>query len=151
MTRPDYAMPRFGGTAALESRACARLVLIEGGCGKASGTRAGASCARGAQGRLSIGQSAALVVFAVALVGALVVAALVADGLSSSVTSRHIASLPEQELVVRDGDSLWGIADSLGVDGVSTADVVTWICERNGLDAASLVSGQTLVVPASAS
>lgn len=148
MTRTDYAMPRFDGTAALESRACARLVLIEGGCGKASGTRAGASCARG---RLSIGQSAALVVFAVALVGVLAAAALVADGLSSSVTSRHIASLPEQELVVRDGDSLWGIADSLGVDGVSTADVVTWICERNGLDAASLVSGQTLVVPASAS
>lgn len=148
MTRTNYAMPRFDGTAALESRPCVRLVLIEGGCGKASGTRAGASPARG---RLSIGQSAALVVFAVALVGALAVAALVADGLSSSVTTRHIASLPEQELVVRDGDSLWGIADSLGVDGVSTADVVTWIRERNGLDAALLVSGQTLVVPASAS
>ncbi len=148
MTRTNYAMPRFDGTAALESRPCARLVLIEGGCGKASGARASVPSARG---RLSLGQSMALVVFAVALVGVLAVAGLVADGLSASATSRRIASLPEQELVVRDGDSLWGIADSLGVDGVSTADVVTWITERNGLDTALLVSGQRLVVPASAS
>lgn len=141
MTRSSYATPAFDGTAALKPRPGARLVLIEGG-------RPASSEREGRARPLTLGQSAAFLVLGALVVAALCLASALADGLAAGASEGVLSGLPEQELVVRDGDSLWSIASSLELTGVSTADVASWISERNDLLDSMLRTGQTLVVPA---
>lgn len=141
MTRTSYATPAFDGTAALKPRPGARLVLIEGGRSAATER---AEMARS----LSVWQSVAFLVLGALLAFALCAASVLADELSSAATEGLLAGLPEQEHVVHDGDSLWSIAASLDLTGVSTEDVASWIFERNALSDSMLLTGQTLVVPA---
>ena len=49
--------------------------------------------------------------------------------------------------VVRDGDSLWGIAETLSA-GEDPRPIVDAIVEANHVDPAALTPGQTLVIPA---
>ncbi len=139
MTRTSYAMPAFDGTAALEQRP--HLVLIRGGLsprrehGRVSG-------------RLTPRQSLAFVALGVIVALALCAVSVATDARVAQARERAISQLPEQELVVRDGDSLWSIASSLGIQDVTASDLVSWISERNGLDDALLSAGQRLVVPA---
>lgn len=142
MTRSSYAAPSFDGTAALKERTRPNLVLIEGG------RRDGAD-ARPAR-PLSLRQSLLFVLLGVLLVGALCAASALVDDWSRASVAATIDDLPERELVARDGDSLWSIAESVDVPGVATSDVVSWISERNGLSDALLLSGQRLVVPGDA-
>ena len=51
--------------------------------------------------------------------------------------------------MVREGDSLWQIAEAHPVEGRSVADVVQWIQHTNGLNNATLFVGQVLIVPMS--
>lgn len=141
MTRSSYAAPCFDGTAALKERTRPSLVLIEGGRGAAD--------ARPAR-PLSLRQSLLFVLLGVLLVGALCAASALVDDWSRASVAATIDDLPERELVARDGDSLWSIAESVDVPGVATSDVVSWISERNGLSDALLLSGQRLVVPGDA-
>ena len=130
----------FDGTAALKPSPRAHLVLIEGGRRPVRGRRPSVT-------PLTFGQSCLLVLVGVLLVGALGLAAAVSGALSAASLEQTLSELPERELVVRDGDSLWSIAESLEVEDVATADVVSWISERNGLSDALLVAGQRLTVP----
>lgn len=132
----------FDGTAALKPSPRAHLVLIEGG-------RRSARAQRPVVTPLTFRQSCLLLLVGVLVVGALGLAAVVSDALSAASLERTLSELPERELVVRDGDSLWSIAESLEVEDVATADVVSWISERNGLSDALLVAGQRLTVPSS--
>jgi hypothetical protein len=62
--------------------------------------------------------------------------------------TRAVNSTTYEELVVQQGDSLWTIAASNGIDGLDTAHVVKVIEQRNGLTEAGLHPGQRLFVPA---
>ncbi len=146
MTNASCLDPRFDGTAALKARQRASLVLIEGGR-----ARTDAAADSAASTGLSPRQSLALVVFGVLFVGALCVTSLLSDHLFAARGAQALSGLPEQEVVVADGASLWSIAESLDVEGIPTADVVTWISERNDLSDALLTVGQRLVVPGSPS
>lgn len=129
----------FDGTAALETRRQPHLVLIEGGRGHVREER------RPQPSRLSLGQYLCALGCVALLVGALCVASLVSDALGVGSRAQALSQLPEATVVVQDGDTLWGIAESLGVD-VPTRELVSWITERNDVSAA-IVAGQTLVVP----
>ena len=50
-------------------------------------------------------------------------------------------------VTVESGQSLWSLAEQLA-PGVATADVVADLVAVNGLDGASVVPGQVLIVPA---
>ena len=58
-----------------------------------------------------------------------------------------ISSQPTEVMHVCEGDTIWGIARSHQVDGVSTIELVQWLRERNGLSSACLFPGQALLVP----
>ena len=141
MTRTSYATPAFDGTAALKPRSGARLVLIEGGRSAATER---AEMAR----PLSVWQSMAFLALGALLLFALCAASVLTDELASDASEGVLSGLGEQELIVHDGDSLWSIASSLDLTGVSTEDVASWIFERNALSDSMLLTGQTLVVPA---
>lgn len=66
---------------------------------------------------------------------------------SVSVVSQTLGQLPTSEHVVRDGETLWGIASDCGLDGVATRDVVDWIQRSNSLEDGSIHAGQRLAVP----
>lgn len=138
MTRNRIAA--FDGTAALRAQEMPQLVLIEGGK-SAAAPRAERS------GELSRRQSAALIAGGILIVAVLCVASLLTDSLTAAARTQTLANLPEQEVIVQEGDSLWDIARSSGVDGVPIQSVVSWIEERNALSGALLVPGQRLVVP----
>ncbi len=62
--------------------------------------------------------------------------------------TREILELrPTVEINVREGDTLWGIARSHSIEGVSTYDLVEWLYEQNELSNSCLTPGQTLRVP----
>lgn len=140
--------PAFDGTAALSARACQpRLVLIEGGR-RAQDARLSERPRTPRPQGLTRAQSALLVACGVALVAALALASLVSDALRGQSLSAALGSRPAETVVVQDGDSLWGIAEAHAVEGVGTAELVSWIEEENGLAGGLLTPGQRLVVPA---
>lgn len=57
------------------------------------------------------------------------------------------AGIPSTSVVVREGDSVWGIASRLDVDDADTAAISRWIAAHNDLGSGPLQPGQTLVVP----
>lgn len=133
--------PAFDGTAALDTRSgVTRLVLIDGG---RKDRRESTPASRG----LSFAQSAVFLAVGVILVGALCATSLLVDTFVATSREASLSDLPEMELVVGEGDSLWTIASSLGVEGVSTADVVSWISTHNDLADSTLSVGQRLIVP----
>lgn len=134
----------FDGTAALKASPRTNLVLIEGG-------RCASRAPRSVSSRLSVRQACAFLFAGVLLIAALGLVATLSEAISSSSLQSALGDLPESVLVVSDGDTLWSIASSVEVDGVSTSDVVSWICERNDLSDALLVAGQRLVIPSPAS
>lgn len=134
------AAQAYDGNAALETRTYPHLVLIEGGLSREAAHRSERPV------RLSLGQRVCAALCCTLVIASLCIASLVTDALGAAARTQALDQLPERTVVVDDGDTLWGIAESLGVDGVPTRDIVTWIAERNDTDAA-LVAGQTLVVP----
>lgn len=143
------AVPAFDGTAALAPRTGRpRLVLIEGGCAEGAVEPATRRPAPRSQA-LSRGQSLLLVAAGVALVAVVVLASLAADALRGRAVGEALAAAPTETVVVREGDSLWGIAEGRRPAGVGTAEVVSWIEEENGLEGGLLTPGQRLVVPGS--
>lgn len=136
----------FDGTAALEPAPC-RLVVIEGGRGRdaSEGRAARRDAARHA--RLSGFQY-----LAVALCGALVALAILAvsiarDSVVASRLDAALGALPQETVVVRDGDTLWSIAASRGELPGSTEDVVSWVSELNHIEGGLITPGQRIVVP----
>lgn len=48
---------------------------------------------------------------------------------------------------VESGDTLWSMAESHPIDGLTTQQCVKWIIDRNRLDSAVLIPGQILELP----
>lgn len=96
---------------------------------------------------LSARQTGAALLAAALVVAALCLASALSDGVRASAAAQALASSPRETVVVRSGDTLWGIAEG-HADGLGVRDVVEWISRENGLDGSALVPGQRLVVPA---
>ncbi len=62
-------------------------------------------------------------------------------------TKERLELRPTMEINVREGDTLWGIARSHSIEGVSTYDLVEWLYEQNELPSSCLAPGQTLRIP----
>lgn len=133
------ACPCEGTSALACAPAAPRLVLIEGGLGRAA--------RQAPKARLSARQTALLVAAGALVVLAACLAAFVSDALASSASADALDGAATQTVVVRPGDSLWGIAEGSRVDGASTSEVVSWIEAANGLDGSALSVGQRIVVP----
>ncbi|WP_346695972.1 LysM peptidoglycan-binding domain-containing protein [Thermophilibacter mediterraneus] len=142
-TSTHATLPAFDGTAAL-SAGPARLVLLEGGLG-----RAGRDAARPPRAPRTRAQEVALVGCAALVVFALVLASSVADKLLATGVSDRLSELPASTVVVGQGDTLWEIAEK-SAPGEDARAVVAWIQEANGLEGGLLVPGQELVVPGGA-
>jgi LysM repeat protein len=71
----------------------------------------------------------------------LVLGALLTSGTSS-------ASPALSRLDVQAGDTLWTLAESHPVDGLTTAQVASLVAEKNGLRGGLIIQGQDLLVPA---
>ena len=64
----------------------------------------------------------------------------------ASVGSSEPLSVSRSTYVVRRGDSLWAIAETLS-DGADPRPLVDAIARANDVDPAALTPGQTLVIP----
>ena len=136
--------PAVDGTAALYE--CGpRLVLIEGGRNVCR-PRPARELSEG-RPALSRPQNALLILSFVSVLLVFCLASLITDALAAGSSAAALSETPTQEVVVSEGDTLWGIAEDAHVSGCSTSEVVSWIVERNGLDEGPLVLGQRLVVP----
>jgi len=76
------------------------------------------------------------------------VAASHAEGVSAWLTSQSDGRFDSREIVVRSGDTLWGIAREHGPTGIDVRETVDWIRRNNGLSDATVYPGQVLIVPA---
>lgn len=61
-----------------------------------------------------------------------------------------LASVQTEYITINEGDSLWSIASSRPIHGLSTQDEVRWLVEHNDLDTSALIPGQILMVPVAA-
>lgn len=53
-----------------------------------------------------------------------------------------------QEVTVKEGDSLWAIAQELSEDhNLSTMEVVEWVSEKNNLATDVIQPGESLIIP----
>ena len=89
--------------------------------------------------------------FAMAALFSMIVFAVVmvlSDGYRAAQTRQLLESRPVRTVRVQEGDTIWGVAQECAVEGVSTSDLVMWLCEHNDLSNASLTPGQPLSVPA---
>lgn len=84
---------------------------------------------------------------ALEVVTLIVVTALLIIG-TVAVRPRASVAGSSQTLQVQAGETLWSIAKTHPVRGLSTAQTVETIAHDNGLDGATLATGQTLIVPA---
>ena len=87
----------------------------------------------------------AFVLVLVTLIGA----SLITDVVIAQACERSFESVGTESVMVREGDSLWQIAEAHPVEGRSVTDVVQWIQHTNGLNNATLFVGQVLIVPMS--
>ncbi|MCE5202973.1 MAG: LysM peptidoglycan-binding domain-containing protein [Coriobacteriales bacterium] len=102
------------------------------------GRNAGALHNRGASGLSTVEMvSVALVVVALLIVGAVQVSQRSVPVVADTVT-----------VLVEPADTLWGLARSHPVQGLSTAGTVDLIKQMNGLDTSAIIAGQALELPA---
>lgn len=81
------------------------------------------------------------------LVVALMLTSALSDALIESRRADAFADVTTTSITVRPGDCLLGIAEAHPVSGCSASEVASWIKELNGLDNATILAGQPLLVP----
>lgn len=69
------------------------------------------------------------------------------DGIHASRVAARLDAAPKEEVYVVTGDTMWQIAQTHSVDGVSTSELVAWMRSANNLQSSGLEPGQVLVVP----
>lgn len=133
-------------------RASGSFAVVEGG--KNRNDAAGVSMGRGASRQSVVYKRAhaSTILGSVALVCALVACGLLALSLTAHVRDaayeRSLASIDRYEqIVVKPGQTLSGIAEEYPVEGLSTSQVVDLLVSRNELDSALLQAGAAIDVP----
>ena len=91
----------------------------------------------------------ALPLVALGMTAVLLVASLLMDTVAASGRASAFAQVGTEAVTVMPGDSLWSLAEEHPVDGASTAEVVDFISQENGLSSSSLSIGQSVYVPVS--
>jgi Tfp pilus assembly protein FimV len=81
------------------------------------------------------------------VVALVIIAILLVAGILLSRSASVAAPDLSQRLKVRSGDSLWAVASSHPVDGLSTTQVVDLLAEANGLRGQALIPGEIILVP----
>lgn len=141
------------GSVAISQPSRPRLVLIEG-TSEADRRRA-AEDERARKefeaGRLSTLQLVSVIAAALAFFILLGFVAANLDAKREGWVSEATQAVSTESVTVVSGDSLWGIAEEHGIEGLSTDQVVDFIESRNSLDSATIHVGQTIEVPASSS
>ena len=59
----------------------------------------------------------------------------------------QLSNAPVTTITVQPGDTLWSLANASKPSNISTADMINYLIESNGLESASLVAGQSLMLP----
>lgn len=116
----------------------ARFVIIEGG--SVHTPHKALSYEPSMPQRIAAGFIAALVVATVFF------ASIGMSALQRSWTSEATAAVTESTVTVSTGDSLWKIAESHPIDGLSTSQTKDWLIQRNALSSSTITPGQVLVV-----
>jgi hypothetical protein len=70
------------------------------------------------------------------------------DAFRSQGVSSATSSLSTTQIVVSQGDSLWSLAQSHPIDGLSDQETVRWLESENNLSSGALTVGQELSVAA---
>lgn len=122
-------------------RSSGNLLVIEGG--QARGLRTNHEEAHRAGKQLNLSSVCIIASLAIGLLLALVMPAFA--------EMSAIQSTDFETIRIHKGDTMWGIAQEHGIEGVSTQDVMALIEQHNGLGGRVLQPGQELDVPVRAS
>lgn len=139
------------GSSALQASPV-RLRLVEGGLSRpavAKPSSTTSSAREIAPRQASLGARLALPLVALGMTVALLVASLLMDTAAASGRASAFAQVGTEAVTVMPGDSLWSLAEEHPVDGASTAEVVDFISQENGLSSSNLSIGQSVYVPVS--
>ena len=128
------------------------FAVVEGGRGRRSAEEISKVPAASTRSIVYKRAHASAILGSVALLCGLVVCGLLALCLSAHVRDaayeRSLASVDHYEqIVVKPGQTLSGIAEQYPVEGLSTSQVVDLLMSRNGLDSSLLQVGSALDVP----
>lgn len=96
---------------------------------------------------LRLGQEVAFVLAIAAVVASMLAVSGLSAAAHEAAVARAYSAVPLEQITVREGDTLLGIAGSHPVEGVSSQDLVTLIERQNGLENATITVGQELTVP----
>ncbi|MCH4053959.1 MAG: LysM peptidoglycan-binding domain-containing protein [Atopobiaceae bacterium] len=96
---------------------------------------------------LRLGQKVAFVLAIAAVVASMLAVSGLSAAAHEAAVARAYSAVPLEQITVREGDTLLGIAGSHPVEGVSSQDLVTLIERQNGLENATITVGQELTVP----
>ena len=142
MMRTSMTHLAFDGSAAVAHERPGRsLTLLEGGRGRHDAKPTPA------RGSLTARQLVGVIAVACCFVCALVATSLASDALRAGTVADALAAAPVETVLVRPGDTLWGLAEDRRPAGVSAAELVDWAIQRNDLSSGALVAGQRLVLP----
>jgi hypothetical protein len=131
----------YGSLALQPSEEQPRLRVFQGGCtGDASSSVQERELRSRVRGLIIV----AAMVCAVSLAGIGISGAAQSSQRNEALGQAQVATVS-----VASGDTVWSIAESHPVQGVSTSDLVQWISERNGLGGSPLSVGQQLQIPVS--
>ena len=139
MKRTATMTYQTNGSSALAAQR-AEFTVIEG-------NRRAAANRQVVQEHLSVAQMLKTGFVIVAVLAALAITSVLSDRLETAHFNRIISEAGTSTITVHTGDSLWDIAEDHAPEGAQTDLVVRWIRQANGLENATIVSGQTLVVP----
>ena len=81
------------------------------------------------------------------IMGVLLATVIIRDLCASRRVSLATEAVSYEQIVVREGDTLWDIANTHAIDGCSTSDVVHLLRDVNDLDDGMLSVGEQILVP----
>lgn len=128
----------------VDSHCDGKLIVIDGGCAHANDGEIEKDCKSlntSAHSSSLIRLTASILVCALLFLGAYQISYSVAAPVNEIIENANL-----QSIRIKQGETLWNLAETYCVDGVSTRDMVSAIREWNDLDSSMLHPGQKLLV-----
>ena len=129
------------GSLALSAKSDGRFTVYEGGLASKPAIRHAS--------RRTPGSFAKELLCPCAIILLIFCVALVFDACRASRVNALIEHAPKEAVYASQGETVWGLAESHHVEGVSTAELVSWLRRSNDLESPCLQPGQELIVPSS--